>query len=292
MKDFRRSREQMLGLMLKPALRFCLKHAIGVHKLIELAKQALVEITAEAMHEAGEKINVSRISAATGLNRREVARIMRQEQKLVELPHLASRVTNRWENDAEFTTSNGRPRVLSYRGKASEFHKLVSKVSKDLNPGTILKELERREAVTRLASGVKLVSGTNFHVATPTKGLELLAQDAATLIEAVEENLYSQQEVRNMHIRTDYDNILISRLPEVRAWIFEHGKNYHREVREFLSQYDKDVSPHAGPDESGGGKVVVTSFSHTEPGDLAAREAAAEIADKQVPAKQAKLPQR
>ncbi|MCB0346418.1 MAG: hypothetical protein KDD66_14970 [Bdellovibrionales bacterium] len=277
MQDFQRTREQMLGLMMKPALRFCLKHAMSFHKLMEMAKQALVELTIVELEASGSKVNVSRVSAATGLNRRDVARILRQEDRLEDLPHLASRVTNRWENDPDFTTKNGKPRVLSYRGKNSEFHQLVAKVSKDLHAGTMLKELERRGAVERLPSGLKLESGTNFHTSAPNKGLELLAQDTSSLIDAVEENLFTEQATRNLHIRTDYDNILLSRLPEVRAWLLEHGRNYHREVRAYLSQFDKDVSPNTGPDEPGGGKVVVTAFSTTQPGDSEAIKIAEEI---------------
>ncbi|MCB0345555.1 MAG: hypothetical protein KDD66_10580 [Bdellovibrionales bacterium] len=266
MNRFNRSKLDILGMMLLPALRFCLRRLISVHEIVETLKIVLIDLAGKEIQKAGGEITVSRISVMTGMNRREVSRIL-QDGKRIKDPDvdLTSRVTSTWEHDEEFLTQTKRPRVLSYKGRNSEFKRLCKKVSKDINPATMLFELLRRDSVEETPNGVKLRQGVSFHHEVPERGLELLTMDTDTLIRSVEENLLETKDQRNLHIRTEYDNIFIDDIPKVRRWIFERGQQFHKDLRDFLSNHDKDINNKPG--KEGGGRVVVTAFSWTMPPD-------------------------
>ena len=91
--------------------------------------------------------------------------------------------------------------------------------------------------------------------------LALAAQDMETLIACVEENTAADVGLGNLHIRTEYDNIYYARSEEIRKWIIDRGKEFHKTLRDYLASHDKDVSPSAEAHEQAGTKVVVQAFS-------------------------------
>lgn len=251
---------QCLRLMLKPLARFCLRHSLRIQELEEAAKIVLIEAAKEEIERSEEKVNISRLSAVTGLHRRDVMRIFREGRTIEEPRNLVSRVIGQWLNDRRFTTTRGTPRVLVGEGEQSEFHKLVRLLSNDVHPGTVLFELERVGAVERTAKGLRLVASGYVPKGNPKEGFELLSLDTGDLICAVDENVFSPGDIPNLHARTEYDKIRADMLPKIREWILEEGSEFHRRLRNYLSQFDLDISP----DDGYRGKfarVVVGAFS-------------------------------
>ncbi len=262
MDSFYDEKEKLLKVMLKPALRFCLRNAFGTRKVFEIIRSLLIELAVEELKESGEKANVSRLAVLTGMSRREVTRIYRDAEPIKRPPMLVQRVSNRWQHHPRFTTKASKPRVLSYKGDDSEFAELVRMVSTDVKPGTMLSQLETLDMVEKTRHGLKLKQEVEFFTKDPRKGLELLSKDAATLIEAGEENLFRPRNTRNLHLHTEFDNIYQDDIPAIRQWIFERGQLFHKHVREYLSNYDKDVSGDQA--KTAGAKVIVGAFSWTE----------------------------
>ena len=94
-------------------------------------------------------------------------------------------------------------------------------------------------------------------------GFDLLSKDLESLIRAAEHNLTLPAEVPHLHIRTEFDNISVRYLPEIRHWLIEQGQEFHRKAREYLSRYDKDINPELAR-EAGRGFVALGAFSWTE----------------------------
>lgn len=252
-------RLRVLRHVLAPVARFCLRNSISMPEVLEALKSAFIEVAAEQMAAEDVKVTVSRISVMSGITRREVTRIYRDEQLGGGTPSIVSRVIGYWEQDPRFCTKSKVPRVLSFRGERNEFKSLIECVSKDINPATILFEMERIGAVQRSAQGVRLVGGVDYQHQVPERGLNLLARDFETLGNAVSENIFSEQEVRNLHIRTEYDNVFLDDLPTIKRWILERGTAFHKQVRDYLSTFDADLNP--AEKKKGGGRVVVGAFS-------------------------------
>ncbi len=260
-------KSDLLRFLLRPLVQYCLRHAHTYTDLANTARGLFIELAQEEIRKTSEKVNVSRISVLTGINRKDVTRIFREKQvPSTENPSLLSRVVAQWENDKRFTTSSGSPRILNFRGDNSEFRRLVEAVSQDLNAGTVQFELERRGLATRTPKGLKLLGEIHYHDQDSERVLNLIGRDITTIIQAGEENLMQAHSVKNLHLRTEGDNIYHAAAPEVRRWLLAEGTKFHKRVRAYIAKHDQDVSPRAKGGENAGVKVVFGTFSTvTEP---------------------------
>ena len=267
------SRQQMaLGLLerfLVPIVRFCLQRSIVVGDAYEMLKRIYVRLAREEIERSAEKANASRISLLTGLYRRDVQRVLADDiTPLRAEPSVLSKVVGQWESDPRYKTSRGPSRVISYEGEGSEFYELVSEISSNVNPGTVLFELERNGAVTRTPRGLKLLRPTEAVREDEQRFFEILAKDLESLHRAAEENFRIRNVAGHLHIRTEYDNIYVGDLPQIREWMLEKGREFHKEVRLYLAAFDKDINRRAQQQDSAGGRVVLTAFSLTDPSPL------------------------
>lgn len=256
--QFREVLSRCICHMLRPIVRFSLRHSIGFRELTELLKVATVDVAAENLKAQGEKVNASRLCVATGLHRGEINRIWSGEVK-EQNPAYSARVIGRWLADPQFLTKSRKPRVLSLDGDNSEFVQLVRTECTNVHPGTVLFDLERTGAVQRIAGGVKLVYRAYVPKGDPEEGFKMFSEDATHLLHSMEETILGGVKPPNLHIRTEYDNIAKDDLPAIRQWFYREGNLFHKKVRDFLSKFDLDLHPKKG--KSGGNKVFIASFS-------------------------------
>lgn len=87
---------------------------------------------------------VSRISTATGINRREVSRIANSRgEKAVRHRSPANRVFTKWITDPALKTHDGATVALPRTGPAPSFESLAQSVTRDVHPRSLLDELCR-----------------------------------------------------------------------------------------------------------------------------------------------------
>ena len=258
--DHQRLVVRCLRTMLRPVVRFCLRHSLRIQEFLETAKVAFIEVAQEDMAVEKEKVNVSRLSVMTGIHRRDVMRIYRDEDFVDEPHNLITRLIGHWRNSPKFSTAGKKPRVLSHEGEDSEFRQLVGEVSNDLNAGTILFELERIGAVERGPRGVRLLTAAYVPRGNAEKGFQLLGKDTEDLISAVEENIFAPQNVPNLHARTEFDNIRPEAVPQIRKWLLEEGSAFHARANKYLAQFDRDIHPGRKESAKSGITVVLGAF--------------------------------
>src|SRR5262245_45968871 len=129
--------------LLKPLVRFLLRRGVRLQEAAELLKAAYIDVAREELTRSAQSPNISRVAVMTGVHRKDVTRLLSENRELKSSSNLVARVLNLWQHDARFTTKAGEPRTLSYEGKENDLVTLVSAVSQDLNPYTVLFELER-----------------------------------------------------------------------------------------------------------------------------------------------------
>jgi hypothetical protein len=253
---------ESLALLLRPALRHCLKKSISLREIISCIKYVLVEIATEELESQNADPNTSRVALLTGVHRKDVQHIkLNGRPKEGGLP-LIQRLLARWEQDVRFITKAGSPRTLTCEGAESEFWELVRAVSKEMNPASVLSDLEHRGAVRRTPQGVRLVFEFEEMRQSPGDGFRVAAQDASDVMEAASQNLSFNEEVPHLHLRTEYDNISQEDLPQIRQWLVLEGSRFHKKVRTFLAKFDRDLHPN--PKKPGGATVVLGAFSLTK----------------------------
>jgi hypothetical protein len=134
----------VLGRLLEPVARLCLAHGIAFATVEEVLKRSFVQEAVSLQPEASEHGMVSRISTATGINRREVTRLTTADApaRTARQP-LAAELIAQWTTDQAYREPNGEPRSLHRLGPAPSFEALAQKMTRDVHPRSILEELIR-----------------------------------------------------------------------------------------------------------------------------------------------------
>lgn len=252
----------MMRNLLRPAVRFALRRGVKVRAIIEELKALLIEEAHRELTRSNEERTVSRLSVMTGLQRRDVQRITAPDSDSSKHLDLMTRIIGTWTTSERFSRGS-KPHALSYEGPASDFADLVRSVSTDLNPSTILFEMERLALVERVGPEIKLLWSAYQMSGDVDDAYTLLERDIRTLVDGVDSNIKGSSPVPNLHISTHFDNVTASDMRAIREWLLAKGAAFHAEAREFIGSFDKDINPSRYADR-GGMKVSLTSCSLCE----------------------------
>ncbi len=138
-----------LKRLLSPLATLALSRGLPHAAVDELLRQAFVQAAFDAHPDLAAHRRSSRVSAATGLHRREVQRLLTTPDQ----PHQTSRsvaeeVVAHWRGDKAYRTSDGTQRALPRVGPKPSFEHLAQTVTRDVHPRTLLEELLRLQGVT------------------------------------------------------------------------------------------------------------------------------------------------
>jgi len=251
----------ILMALISPLARYCLKRGVRIRELEELIRQSLVKEAHKVIDDAHGAMSVSKISVVTGIHRLEVARLIAGEQRPQQSLDVLTRVVGLWSQKKTYRTRSGSPRPLSYQGVSSEFANLVASVSKEVSHYPILFELERIGAIVYEDDLAKLVVAEYTPQGNVDHGLNLLSSNVHELTDTVESNLTDIDSNLDLHLTTSFDNISPDHLSKIKQWILERGAAFQREMREYLSSFDRDINPTNSPGKERA-KVSVTTFSN------------------------------
>lgn len=258
------SRENLKSY-LKPIIRAFVRHGLSIHDLINLAKELFVDVAQEEMAREGRKPNVSRISVMTGLYRREVSELLKGDKRPTEHgASLLARIVAKWQTDPKFLDAAKRPRPLTWKSNGKEFSALVYSVSTDTHDGTILNELVRAEIASLDGDTVHLRKREALVPGDIVRAMGIIETNLEGCIRSAEENVLGTPEIRNVHLRTAYDNISADKLPEIKRWLLQAGSEFHQKLRGYLASFDKDSTVSVDSTTEGGAKIIVSSFSFAE----------------------------
>lgn len=254
-----------LRVLLRPVVSFAVRRSIKIQDCLEAMKEEFIRQATSELERRGENASTSKLSVITGLHRRDVDRMKEHSAPRKFGSDLLSKIIGQWQYDKKFS-SKSKPKKLSVLGAESEFFNLVQSVSKNLNPYTVLFELERAghiendgEFVTLKAKSLDIADNTE-------ESLTLLENDLEDLSRSVEENITVKKQTPNLHAKTYFDNIAVEYEPEIRRWFLEKGKAFHEEARKYLSQFDVDVNEKL-KDKPAGIRASIGTFSRIEVDD-------------------------
>src|SRR6185369_15037285 len=115
-----------------PLARLCLECGITFPVVEDVLKRAFVQEAGILQPDAPAHGMVSRISTATGMNRREVTRLTKfAEDMRPAKPPLAAEVFARWTTDSAWRDNQGAPCTLNRQGAAPSFEALAQSITRD-----------------------------------------------------------------------------------------------------------------------------------------------------------------
>lgn len=258
---------KMLCLMLRPLVRLFIRHNHGFAEVMEALRSEFIHVAIENLDVSGHEVNTSRVSAVTGIGRREVLKVMKSPVLVTNQATISSRVIGAWEQGKEYKDDKGEIKRLSICGTGSEFFNLVESVSKDINPYTLLFELERTGSIKRISEdSIELVKNEFVTAKAPEDSIELVSSDLDDFVTAVDENIYGGEMAPNLHLKTEYTNVRLSSIPEIKKWIMKEGSDFHKRIRDFVAKFDLDLYPDTDQQtgverEEGGVRVALGTFS-------------------------------
>ena len=133
-----------IGQLLEPLAALAIARGVPFVTLEDSLKSAFVEAARAAHPNLPSHRMVSRISTATGINRREVSRITQTRQEAVAPRRSpATRVFTKWLSDPAFKTADSQVMPLPRSGPAPSFETLAQSVTRDVHPRSLLDELCR-----------------------------------------------------------------------------------------------------------------------------------------------------
>jgi len=147
-----------LAALLEPIALLAVTRGLPFAAVEDLLKAAFVETARRAQPEsAGQRI-VSRVATATGLTRREVARLLDASRGLPPpRPSPATQLFTRWRADPKLRDIRGHVLALRRQGPAPSFEALARSITQDVHPRTLLDELCRLGLAVEDGDDVKLV---------------------------------------------------------------------------------------------------------------------------------------
>lgn len=132
-----------------PLARLAMAHGLPCEAMVAAVERAFVVAAQDMLKDSGLPAHrqVSRIATATGMGRREVARIVEAQQTTPEAaappPTWASEVFTRWVSDRRLRTSRGQLKALPRTGDHPSFDSLARSVTQHVHPRSLLDELCR-----------------------------------------------------------------------------------------------------------------------------------------------------
>ena len=143
--------QQALERLLLPLAQLAVARGVPYAVIDETLRRAFVAVAHAAHTGLPEHRRASRISAATGLHRREVNRLLEQavEPRNNAPPRSpAAMVFAHWLTGKRYRMRSGTPRALPRVGTAPSFESLAQEVTRDVHPRALLEELLRLKLVT------------------------------------------------------------------------------------------------------------------------------------------------
>jgi hypothetical protein len=245
--------------ILAPIVRFMLRHGLKLPEIIEILKQTLVQESQKLLAEAGADVNASKVSIMTGVHRAEATRLLQGESKRNDKSAVLTRIIGQWQLAKKFKDKNNKPRPLKFEGVDCEFTALVESVSKEISPYTVFFELERIQAIKRVGDTVELQVQEQSTRGDIEAAMTAVSEDIQSLLEATERNVWGNEPIPQLQLRTYFDNVSLDALEEITQWLLMKGETLHKEVRDFVGSKDLDIAHQ--PDKSGQGYVSFGTFA-------------------------------
>ena len=233
---------------LRPLVRMLLAHGVMHKEFVALSKEIYVEVARERYGIRGRPTNTARVALLTGLDRKEVARVKKtiearsdSEQEPARRQDRIARVLSGWFQDSDYLDADGMPLTLPLAGPVPSYESLVARYGGDVPPVTILRELQRTNAVRVDDAGVAALR-RNYRLDTAdpdsvSRAGSVLADIGGTVMH----NLYRDaDEPSRFEARATNAQIPRSELPAYREMLTREGQVFLEKVDAWLTHHEID----------------------------------------------------
>jgi len=250
-----------IRLLLQPLVRIMLRNGVAHGAFTELTRKVFVDVAFDEFTPQGKKQTVSRVSALTGLTRKDVKRLHELEQT----DEVASqarfnrgvRVISGWMHDVLFLDDEGKSMPLPLNGTERSFDTLVRRYSGDIPTRAMLSALLESGSVEVEKDVVRLVRHAYVPDADEAEKLDILGHDVFEIISTIDHNLTAAPAELRFQRKVSYDNVDPESMLKLR-------KLSAKKAQSLLEQLDKQYARHELDTSSDAGKTISMGIYYFE----------------------------
>ncbi len=241
--------ERAVAAILRPLIKVALRLGVAHGRFSDLAKQAYVDVSRDHFTAPGRKATASRIAVLTGLTRRDVARLLKDDPSAPsESPRTrfnrAARVLGAWSTDEKYLDGRGAPASLPFESEGElDFMELVRDHGADVTPRAVLEELLRVGSVKELKNGRYRPVQRAYVPASDDEKLAILGTDVADLISSIDHNLGPGAPSPFFQRKVSYDNLPAAYLPKLKKLVDKEAMRLLERLDRDMSKHDRDLVP-------------------------------------------------
>ncbi|MDQ2075744.1 DUF6502 family protein [Marinimicrobium sp. ABcell2] len=243
--------------VLRPMVRLLMRHGVSYRLFADIARHAYVDVAREDFSLPGRKQSLSRMAVLTGINRKDIAKLLERPHPLSdgasERPTAAARVITGWLNDVRFHNAQGEPAelIIDDQGNGASFGQLVRDYSTDVPVRALLDELERIQAVSKSGDRVALKARGYIPMEDMQENVRIFGTAAEDLLSTMDHNISKSAPGPFIQRTVSYSHIPVELLDRIRQRSAEEGQTFLLKVNDWLAEYDRESMP----EREGAGKA-------------------------------------
>jgi hypothetical protein len=277
--DVRAAARKALARLLEPLTGFVFDSGLSIKDVHSILRTAAVRSMATRQLELSRRVNISGISASTGISRAEISRILKSgttspDENQDRHQQSTNRILAAWHQDPRFTTPNGQPADLKLYGRGCTFESLVKLHGKGIPTRAMLDELIRTRAIElRAAQLVRLKTQVAVDRGITPQAVKAFGDRVTELMATLLQNM---RDPENSVFAASAANARVSAndLPLLRREISSRGAEFLSEIQEIVARGPGPATSRSSAKTKNAPSVSVTIFYHEEPGKAKSKKSA------------------
>ena len=246
MSDIKQTLHKAVSSILTALFRTLLRNGIAYGEFDQIARKCFIDVAYREFGPTGKKQTVSNVAILTGLNRKEVKRMLELDQ---DQPDIANRQYNRsirviggWVNDPDYQRTDGIPKDLAYEGEYS-FSTLVRKYSGDMPVAAMQKALTKSGNICMTEDNqVRLLSHAYLPSDDPVEHIGILGTDTAELIDTINHNITADKQGLRFQRKASNHRVSREAIPAVKRLLARKGQSFLEEIDNYMTEHESDDS--------------------------------------------------
>jgi hypothetical protein len=249
--------------VLAPLAQLAISRGMQYAQFDELVRTAFVQAARVAHPDVPAHRAVSRLSAATGLNRREVTRLIKSEGPELPRRSPATEIFTRWLTDPTLREGDAPRASLPRQGAAPSFESLAQSVTKDVHPRSLLEELCRLglAKVDEDHDTVVLLRETFVPTGDDERMFGFLGANVGDHLSAAVENVQGRTP-RHLEQALFADGLSRESLDRLRPIVSEQWQTLVRSLVPVVRQYIEEDEASARPQDQ---RLRIGMYAYAEP---------------------------
>jgi len=237
-----------LAKLMRPLVKLLIKQGFTYANFAEVTRRLFIDVAAEDFKLPGKKQSSSRISVLTGINRKDIAKILDRpntaDSNDLKGGNRPSRIIQGWLRDNDFANESGAPKPLHFEGAEHSFSELVRRYGGDVTPRAVFDELIRVGAVTKNPQQrIVLCSSAYIPQADLEEKFRIMGRATNDLFSTLDHNLEHDPYTARLQRTVAYSDVPLEALAQIRLRSKEVGEQFLLQINQWLSQQDRDVNP-------------------------------------------------